>query len=677
MRLSLNWLQSYFEVAPNWETIWDKLTNAGIEIEGIEPFANNGLTDSVVEFKITPNRGDCLSVTGLLREIAALTEYKIKPLEIKPIVPTVNTQINIIMDAPLHCPNYMAICIKEINNKVKLPDEIYTRLSCTNIRSISPIVDITNYVMLLLGQPLHAFDANHVGAALHVRLANNGEELQLLDDSDVKLIPDTLLICDSKNNPAAIAGVMGGLHSGVIDDTTDIILESAFFTPEIIAGRAKQYGVNSDSAYRYERGVDVNLQQQALALATDLIIKYCGGSVGQITHIDNLDTKLPISITYERINRLIGTDISSDIIDAILNKLGFSISSDGISLTLVAPSYRFDINIAEDIVEEVARVYGYDNIVPIMPTASYSLSVGLPRPEGLTMTLKNRLVTLGYNEIVAYSFIEEKYENLLGRNDIDAIRLKNPLAGLNVMHTSLIADLIKALLSNLNRGQQNIRLFELARVFHGEDELSQPLKIAGLIYGDAISSSWAASPRAADFYDLKHVVEILLSSHKQLRFVANSDSHVFHSGRCAKIYVSEQEIGVIGQLHPKIGQELGLTLLPYLFELDVALVENNLEHMELKKLSKFQKVERDLAFLFPEAVAVGSVLDAINSSNIEYLQGLNVFDVYQGTNVTQGFKSVAINFIFQADKNLTDEEIDANINNIINLVNNNFQAQLR
>ena len=674
MRLSLNWLQSYFETTPNWDDVFAKLTNAGIEIEGIEDFNENNVTDQVVEFKITPNRGDCLSLSGLLREIQALTDYKIKPITLNKLKSTVDSKVNVVNDTSKDCPNYMVVNITNVNNKIKLSEEIYTKLSCSGLRSVSPIVDITNYVMLTLGQPLHAFDSDKVGMSLQVRFASKGEELKLLDATDAKLREDTLVICDSKNSPVAIAGVMGGFDSGVNDDTNSIILESAFFDPKVIAGRAKQYGVSSDSAYRFERGVDTNLQHDALSYAADLILQYCGGSVGQVTQISNIPVKNPVSIEYSKINRLIGTNLSNDTIDSILKKLGCTISRDGDVLDVIAPSYRFDINIPEDVVEEVARVYGYDNIEAIMPNASHSLNTC----QGFSIAkLKNRLVTMGYNEIVAYSFIEEKYESLLGQKEIEAVKLQNPLAGLNVMHTSLIADLIKALQSNLNRGHKNIRLFELSRVFHGEEVDLQPIKLSGLIYGDAISPNWSIASKSADFFDLKQVVNVLLSDHKELRFEAYTDSRIFHSGRCAKIWISDNEIGIIGQLHPKIGQELGLTLLPYLFELDVALIEKNLETLELKKLSKFQKVERDLAFIFPKSQAIGSVLDMINSSNIEYLQTLNVFDVYEGNNVAKDTKSVAINFVFQADKNLTDDEIDKNVNNIINLVTNNFKAQQR
>ncbi len=674
MRLSLNWIQSYFESNPNWDDVFEKLTNAGIEIESIETCNDNNIIDQVVEFKITPNRGDCLSLSGLLREISALTDYKIKPIEINEPASTTHSKVNVVMDAASDCPNYVIVNISGVSNKIKLPEEIYIRLSCSGIQSISPIVDITNYVMLTLGQPLHAFDSNKVGMTLQVRLAKNGEELKLLDGTDAKLRNDTLLICDSNNNPVAIAGVMGGFDSGISDDTTSIILESAFFEPKIIAGRAKQYGVSSDSAYRFERGVDTNLQHKALLYAANLIIKYCGGNLGEITHIANLKPRSLVSVAYTKINKLIGTNLGVEDINSILKKLGCTISSDGDILNVVAPSYRFDINIAEDIVEEVARIYGYDNIEAVMPVASHSLN----DCQGFTFAkLKDRMLTMGYNEIVAYSFIEEKYEVLLGQKGIEAVKLKNPLAGLNVMHTSLIADLVKVLQGNLNRGHKHVRLFELSRVFHGESVELQPLKLSGLLYGNAISPSWSVVSKSADFYDMKHVVNVLLSDHKDLRFEVCNDSHIFHSGRCAKIYISNNEIGVIGQLHPKIGQELGLPELPYLFELDIDSIQNNIETLELKKLSKFQKVERDLAFIFPADLAVGNVLDTINISNIEYLQALNVFDVYDGANVAAGTKSVAINFIFQADKNLTDDEIEISIKNIINVVKNNFQAEQR
>ena len=780
MRLSLNWLESYFENKPDWDLIWSKLTMAGIEVEGIEPVAPHfsgivvaqvtecikhpeadklslckvdagngevlqivcgasnvtagikiplakigavlpdglriaerkmrgeisygmlcsgneiacpdgvdgllilaadapigvsvrdylGLDDKIVEFKITPNRGDCLSVQGILREIAALTDYKLRSTGFEEFKPGLSDTVKVVMQAADACPNYLALIIKGINNQVNLPDEITKKLARSGIRNISPVVDITNYVMLELGQPLHAFDVAKVGTQLQVRMAKAGEQLTLLDGREAVLGDNTLLICDSNNQPSAIAGVMGGIHSGISADTQDLILESACFTPAIIAGRAKQYAVNSDAAYRYERGVDPRLQYKALSLAANLIIRHCGGTAGIVTQVSNSIEKQSINLEYSRINRLIGADISSDKVDEILKRLGFQVTNNGDNLTVVAPSYRFDIAIKEDIVEEVARIYGYDNIPPIMPQAGFHLS--LPQQ---AQPYKTLMLALGYSEIVSYAFIEEKYETMLGNHRFKAVKLQNPIAGFNVMRTALFAGLIKTLVSNLNRGHKHIKLFELARVFYSEE--LQPLKLSGLIYGDSIAPNWNGNSEPADFFDLKRVTEILLSGHTDVRYEAYIDSDLFHSGRCAKIFLGNKQIGLLGQLHPKLGQQLGLSGLPYLFELDIADMDTNKKNMLVHCVSKYQRAERDLAFILDQKIPVGSILAALNAANVDYLTACRVFDVYQGENVANGFKSIAINLVFQGEKTLTDEEINISINKIVYLVESDFQAQLR
>ncbi|MFN7094631.1 MAG: phenylalanine--tRNA ligase subunit beta, partial [Burkholderiales bacterium] len=662
MKLSLNWLESYFVDKPDWSEVLAKLTMAGIEVEGIESVAPEfngivvaevvscskhpdadklsickvnagtgellqivcgapnvtagvkvpcalvgavlpdgliisdrkmrgvmsfgmlcsgneiacpdgidgllllptdapvgasireylGLDDKVIELKITPNRGDCLSVQGLLREISALTDYKVQHL-ITPaeLAPTINQQIQVVMDAAEVCHNYLALVIKGINNQVKLPEYITKRLSRSGLRTISPIVDITNYVMLELGQPLHAFDLGQVGNQLRVRFAQDKETLKLLDGKVVTLTTDTLVICDSSNHPAAIAGVMGGYNSGVNETTTDLILESAWFTPEVIAGKAKQYGVSSDSAYRFERGVDTQLQAKALNYAAQLMTKFCGGKIGVVQATNfTLKTQPLINLKYAAINRLIGTSIAPQNITNILLKLGFQIAeSKADDLAVMAPSFRFDINIPEDVIEEIARVYGYANIVPIMPVASFKVQAIDSNKLGIT-SLKAKLVSLGYHEIVSYAFVEERLEDLLGNPQISPVSLQNPIAGLAVMRTSLIADLVKALMHNLNRGHKFARLFEVARVFYAEDAQSQPLKIAGLSYGTNYPLTWAAKPHSTDFFDLKHDVELLLHGIPEITFVPCTDYPVLHGGRTAKIWRENQLIGIIGQLHP-------------------------------------------------------------------------------------------------------------------------------
>lgn len=678
MKLSINWLNSYFKIAPDWDKVLHKLTMAGLEVEGVEVVDD----DKVVELKITPNRGDALSVAGLLREISVLTDYAFtRPAQNIPFVSAIDDTVTVDVRVPDVCPNYMTLIIKNIDNQAKLPNEILERLTRSGHRSVSPIVDISNYVMLELGQPLHAFDLSQVGNKLKVRFARLGERLELLVGSEAVLTDKTLVVCDSNDNPAAIAGVMGGANSGVSASTTEIILESALFIPDVIAGQAKFYGVSSDAAYRFERGVDSELQEHAIKYAASLIVKYCGGQIGQITKCSSAHVARQITLTYTAINRLVGVDIPQSSIDDILGKLGFIlVKSDAGTLTVTVPSYRFDVTIKEDIIEEVARVYGYDNIEAQIPIARYTMdNLDLNRQQAL----KAKLANLGYSEIIGYAFVEESLELALGDGNIKAVRLQNPIANWGVMRTSLIADLVKVLEHNLNRGHKRMRIFELARVFHGETENLQPLKIAGLLYGNYANPNWLVNDRVADFYDLRQDVEVLLGGLGDIKFTVCNDNPVFHSGRCAKIRICGKEIGVIGQLHPKYKAKFGWTDLPYVFEVDASSVISAPLEVFVSEVSKFQKVERDLAFIMELSVNIGDVLDKVLSDNVPFLIAANVFDVYYGEKFAdiklnnKSVKSVAINFLFQAHKTLSEAEISASILQIQQCVGANFMAQLR
>lgn len=679
MKLSINWLNTYFIDKPKWDDIFYKLTMAGIEVEDIEVLDN----DQVVEFKITPNRGDVLSILGLLREISVLTDcHTHKPAQNIDFKSSINDKMATEVINPEACPNYQTLIIRNVNNTGTLPDEIIHRITTSGNRSISPIVDIANYVMLELGQPMHAFDLHKVGNKLRVRFARADESLKLLVGTEAKLTEDTLVICDSNNEPAAIAGVMGGAHSGVNELTTDIVLESAFFSPNVIAGKTKYYGINSESAYRFERGVDPKLQDLAIRYAASLILKYCGGEIGHIALKTNTASPKQISVGYAEINRLIGADISKDTVNDILLKLGFTINSFKYDETLIVtlPGHRFDIAIKEDIVEEIARIYGYDNIPAQIPIARYTMGNVNSNFEQI---LKTRLVNLGYSEIIGYAFLEEKLELLLGDSAHNPVRLQNPIANLNVMRTSLIADLIKTLQHNLNYGHKRLKIFELARVFHGETKEQQPLKLAGLIYGDYADPSWLSKSRSVDFYDLRNDVEILLDGLCDMKFVVCENNSIFHSGRCAKIVFCDTVIGIIGQLHPKYKAEFGLSQLPYLFELDVNFIVNQKPLAHIREVSKFQKVERDLAFLINAKANVGDVLQAILNAKIPYLLTARVFDIYQGEKLADiklndsYVKSVAINFLFQGNKTLNEEDINTSMAMVKQYLLANFIIQFR
>ncbi len=525
---------------------------------------------------------------------------------------------------------------------------------------------------------MHAFDFTQVGSKVTIRLAELGETLELLDGKVVNLTTQTLVIADAENNPIAIAGVMGGLGSSVTNDTQDVILESAFFVPERIAGMAKFYGVISDAAYRYERGVDYLLQMEALDRASSLITEICGGKVGVVTQIkQQLPEILPITVPYSAINKLLGIVIEPSTIHDILTGLGFVIVDiTPTAFTVQVPSFRFDVRIKEDVIEEVARIYGYDKIEPCMPVVAHNVLAMDTHYERISW-LKDRLVSYGYNEIIAYAFHELEVEKLLGKSEVTPLRLQNAIAGLEVLRTNLWPDLLKSLIYNVNRGCGVVRLFELARVFYAEDENSQPLKLSGVCYGKNMKLSWANSKAEMDFYDVKHDIELLLDGILEITFVADASYREFHPGRLAKIYHQGKEIGILGQLHPQLMQEFGLSSAPYLFELDINSLLEIDNCVKIQTVSKFPKVTRDLAFILHDAVAVGELMSAVYALNVPYLIEARVFDVYQGGVVATGFKSVAVNFVFQGNKTLVEDEISGAIQIIKQMLLTVYEAQLR
>lgn len=640
------------------------------------------LNDSIIEFKITPNRGDCLSYLGLAREISALTDYQLKT-KTTPFDYLIkqNQSLSLVVSNPDLCPNYIGLAIKQVNNQVKSPAWLTKILERSGVRSISAVVDISNYVMLNLGQPLHAFDLTSLAGGIQVRLAKAGETLQLLDGTLAKLNANSLLIANKLDEPLAIAGVMGGLSSSVTLSTTELMIESAFFVPDAIHGRARQYEVSSDAAFRYERGVDpAELQRTAINLAAGLITEVCGGVVADYIHFTDKKhstSAKPINLFFANCDALIGEKIKHEQIIKILQKLGCQTlpSPDSEEITVNVPSYRFDLKIKQDLIEEIIRVYGYDRIkaqMPVLPHTFNSLDINQARLQ----QFKQIMLGFGFNEVVSYAFIDEKYSANFADPGYKLVRLQNSIAGLNVMRNNLIAGLIKSLQYNVNRGCTSARLFELARVFHGEAANQQPLYLSGLIYGKIAPHLWANDSRSADFFDLRLIVEELLSGFGKLNFAAQQELSLCHPGRCAGVILNDVVIGFLGQLHPRFLPELGLDDLPYLFELNLESFAAKVS-FELQPPSKYQKVSRDLAFVLNKQVAVGEILQQIQQLDITELVLLNVFDVFQGGSLAADEKSVAFNLVFQADKTLSDEEVNTKLDLIKAQVINNFAAKLR
>ncbi|MDD3266478.1 MAG: phenylalanine--tRNA ligase subunit beta [Burkholderiales bacterium] len=636
------------------------------------------LNDTIVEFKITPNRGDCLSYAGLAREIAALTDYQVKPLaDIKELLTTKANNLSLDVKAINYCQHYVGLEINNVRNDFATPTWLVRFLERSNIRSISPIVDITNFILLRLGQPLHAFDTNALHNGIGVRMSNNGEKLKLLDGKNAELKDNTMIIVNGKDEPVAIAGVMGGLDSGVVESTTNMVLESAYFVADAIAGKTKQYGVSSDAAFRYERGVDSSLQHKAANLAAQMIVEICGGEIGGYVHFAEVqDSKPAIKLTFSEINRLVGEEIAKNSIANILTKLGCTLEIDGDVLQVTAPSYRFDLNIKQDIIEEIIRVYGYDNIQASMPILTHTLDY-LDDSLAKIDRVKSTLVGYGFNEVINYAFIEDKYADMFsGLSKSAYVKLQNPIAGLGLMRNSLLPGLVKNLQANVNRGQNSIRIFEMAKVFHGESSEEQAVYLSGLIYGKISALNWYEKSRNIDFYDLKVVLEELILPFGDLQLEVVNLPSIYHPGRSAQISLSGQVIGFIGQLHPEYIQKLGLDDLPYVFELNMDLI-SSVQNINVCIPSKFQKVSRDLAFVLDKNKEAGAVVDVINELNISELIEVKIFDVFMGGNLTANQKSIAINLMFHADRTLSDDEITSYMSVIQNAVKNKLDVELR
>jgi phenylalanyl-tRNA synthetase beta chain len=632
------------------------------------------LDDRLITLKLTPNRSDCLSLNGIAREVAALTGAALTALPQASFVVLDKklNKINVLDNSA--CPRNAARLIKGVNAKALTPAWMVQRLERCNLRSISPIVDVTNYVLLEMGQPLHAFDLAKLHGDITVRFAYEGESLQLLNQQDVKLQPDMLVIADDKG-PVALAGIMGGAASAVEDSTVDILLESAFFAPGVITGKSRRLGFGSDSSYRFERGVDYANTQAALDRATQLILDICGGQAGVITEVTGkLPERKAVKLRSSRVQRVLGISLPANEITQILTRLGMTVQEIGEEFTVIPPSYRFDIAIEEDLIEELARVYGYERITPLPPQATMKI---LPQSETQRplMKLRQALVSRDYQESINYAFVEEAWERDLCGN-ATPITLKNPIASqMSVMRSSLLGGLLAALRTNLARKQMRVRLFEFGGCFSVEHgSYLQHERVAGLAYGSVFAEQWGVAARTVDFYDVKGDIEALCAPRK-LRFEA-AHHPASHPGRSARILMNGQAIGWIGELHPQWQQQYDLPLAVVWFEVD----QSVLLQVELPKaveVSRFPLVRRDIAVVVEEDVAAETLLQAMKAESLLNVVEIALFDLYRGKGVAESKKSLAFRVLMQdTQKTLTDIEIEQCMLRLVTVLQQNG-AQLR
>jgi phenylalanyl-tRNA synthetase beta chain len=644
------------------------------------------LDDTLITLKLTPNRADCLSLTGIAREVAALTGVPLTLPAIDPIAAVHQDVRGVVLDAPDACPRYCGRIVRGVNAGAPSPDWLKQRIERCGVRPISALVDVTNYVMLELGQPLHAFDDARLAGAVHVRYPTPGEKLLLLNEQTVTPTADTALIADEMK-VLALAGIMGGEHSGISGQTTDLFLESAFFTPTAIAGKARALGFSSDASHRYERGVDFELQRRAIERATQLIVEICGGRPGSVVEAvspDHLPARLPVRLRTARAARVLGIELSADQIGKLMQGLGVQCERQGEDFVITPPSHRFDIEIEEDLIEEIARLHGYDNI-PAPPPRAQLAMLPLPEERRGAMAVRRLLAERGYFEVVTFSFVEAAWEADFGGNAAP-IQLANPIASqMGVMRSTLIGGLMGVLAANRKRQTERVRVFEIGRTFSRDAAgqpvagFHQPLRVAGLWAGTVQAEQWAAQGRNVDFFDIKGDLEAMLAP--RIPTFEKVTHPALHPGRAARVLLDGRDIGIVGELHPQWVQKYELASAgngaPVLFELDLD-AWLMLAMPTYCEVSRFPAVTRDLAITVAREQALGPLLDALRSAGPAFVQEVRLFDVYQGKGLPEGQKSLAFRIVMQdTERTLADAEVDAVMAKMLEVAGDDFGGALR
>ncbi|MGB2466179.1 MAG: phenylalanine--tRNA ligase subunit beta, partial [Porticoccaceae bacterium] len=627
--------QTELELGDDDAGLWELPAEATVGADLIDYL---DLDDNIIEVDLTPNRGDCLSIRGLAREVGVLNQAEVIEQSCASVAPTIDDVVPVSLAAPEACARYVGRVMRGVDLSQPTPQWMQEKLRRSGVRSLGPAVDVTNYVLLELGQPMHAFDLAKIDGEIVVRMGEN-EKLKLLDESEVVVDTETLVIAD-KSKALAMAGIMGGDESAVADSTQDILFESAWFNPLAIAGKARNYGKHTDSSHRFERGVDAQLQIAAIERATALMLEICGGSAGPVS-VTESEAHLPAPATIclrdARLAQQLGVTLAPADIDDMLARLGLSlVERNASSSTWVAPSWRFDLQIEQDLVEEVARIYGYNNLPTSTPSMALELQADPETILGLP-ALRNHLVARGYQETVTYSFVEPSIQKLVDPQ-ITPVALANPIsADMSVMRTSLWAGLLTAAVHNLNRQQSRVRIFEAGQCFVPAGNkaanavlgLEQNMALAGLICGSRTPTGWTGTKEKVDFYDIKGDLEALLDSTglaSEFEFEAQQHA-ALHPGQSAAVIRRGETVGWLGQLHPKIQAELGIPTAVYLFQVNVdKIVPSKLPKFE--EVSKFPEVRRDLAFFVNNSVQAGELINVAKGVAGDQLTNLKLFDVY-------------------------------------------------
>ena len=640
------------------------------------------LNDSIIDIDLTPNRADCLSIAGLAREAGVLFRVAVNGPEVPAVAPVISDHVEVEVTAPQACPRFLTRVIRNVRVGAETPLWMVEKLRRSGIRSIDPVVDITNFVMLEQGQPLHAYDMSRIQGGIRVRMAEEGEKLTLLDGQEVTLTPDTLVIADHVR-PLGIAGVMGGEDSGVSPDTRDLVLEAAFFSPIALAGKAREYGLHTDASHRFERGVDYNLPRTAIERATQLILDICGGEAAPVIEVvsegDLPETKT-ITLRRERLAQILSLELPDGEVEDILRRLGMEVTALEHGWQVESPSYRFDMAIEADLIEEVARIYGYNRLPVRTPSAAVPLA-SVPEARLGLRDLRRQLIARGYQEVVTYSFISKAQQQILDP-DVEPMALLNPISeDMAVMRTSLWSGLIGAAGYNLKRQQSRIRLFETGlRFVPGSDGLAQTPTLSMLICGARDEQAWTADNNTAvDFFDLKGDIEALFarSGEAAVFSFAPAQHPALHPGQTARILKNGEAIGWIGTLHPETQKKLGVKQPLIVAEMDQDAVQQR-QVPAYTPISRFPEMRRDLALVAELNLPVEQLFSAIREVAGEYLTHLNLFDVYVGKGIDPDRKSLALGLTWQhPSRTLTDDEVNLSVDQILTHLKDRFGATLR
>jgi len=650
---------------------------------GSDAFQVLSLDDTVIDIDLTPNRGDCLSVRGIARELAAITGKKLKtPKRANKVRSAAVKNFAVKLTAKKECPRYFGRVIEGINSRAATPVWMKERLRRCGLRSIHPVVDVTNYVMLELGQPMHGFDLDKLKGSIDVRLSRTKEKLELLNGQTVLLQKDTLLISD-KSGPIALAGIMGGEKTSVDEDTVNVFFESAYFSPDAIAGKARSLGLHTDSSHRFERGVDPDLQEEAIEYASLLLMQIAGGKAGKLVKAENrpsIPRRVSITLSTGSVNDLLGLQLSPVTIETYLRRLGMKLNrlKSG-SWKVIPPSYRFDISRDIDLIEEVARIHGYDNL----PTSSLQAAADMqPVPDGILTDsrIRTALVERGYHEAITYSFVDPKLQSLIDP-EARTPRLSNPISeDMAVMRSSLWPGLVAAAVHNLNRQQVRVRLFEIGATFRLKGKRSQEHdKVAGIAIGEVMPTHWAQKGAEVDFYDIKGDLEemfSLASISGEIRYEP-TENPALHPGQGADVYLDDRIIGSFGRIHPKIQAELDVEPAIYLFEVEKQALKVKKVPV-YRQISRFPAIRRDISLVVDDRVPAQAVLDCIQSSAGELLSDLELFDEYRGEGIDSGRKSLTLGLILQdSSRTLKEEVVETVMRKVLSTLQTDLGAELR